>query len=306
MIKLPPGVNLNNLIDDLRTFSWEACETLLYYAQILKDSEYKSNILKNENNDDPVTLADLKVNEIIIKRINEKYNGVNWEILSEENAKISPQYFDNDTEWTWVLDPLDGTKDFIQGTSNYAMHLALNYKKTPYIGIVLIPEKDQLWISDGEKTWCENKAGLELKFNLSKKTDLQEMVLVTSKNHNNESLRNLIKKINFNEVIIMGSIGCKIASLIRGESDIYICLSLPGKSSPKDWDFAAPQSILKAAGGEITNIDNESLSYDFKERGNYNQGGIIVASNNKRNHRNICSLIKQIILRYKIYPISPN
>ena len=45
----------------------------------------------------------------------------------------------------------------------------------------------------------------------------------------------------------------------RGESDIYICLSLPGKSSPKDWDFAAPEAILKAAGGAITNLDNEEL-----------------------------------------------
>ena len=59
----------------------------------------------------------------------------------------------------------------------------------------------------------------------------------------------------------MGSIGCKIASILRGESDIYICLSLPGKSSPKDWDFAAPEAILKTAGGSITNLNNEELVY---------------------------------------------
>ena len=55
-------------------------------------------------------------------------------------------------DWIWVLDPLDGTKDFIQGTGNYAMHLALNYKKNLILGVVLIPEKDELWISNGEKT----------------------------------------------------------------------------------------------------------------------------------------------------------
>ena len=75
-------------------------------------------------------------------------------------------------------------------------------------------------------------------------------------------MKNLIQKINFRKVEIMGSIGCKIASIVRGDSDIYICLSLPGKSSPKDWDFAAPESILKAAGGAITNLDNEEpVSY---------------------------------------------
>ena len=88
MIKLPSGVDINNLIDDLRIFSWEASDILLYYSQILKDSNDKSNILKNNNNKDPVTIADLKVNELIIQRINEKYKNINWEILSEENVKI--------------------------------------------------------------------------------------------------------------------------------------------------------------------------------------------------------------------------
>ena len=87
------------------------------------------------------------------------------------------------------------------------------------------------------------------------------MTIVTSKNHRNETLNNLINKVGFSKVNVMGSIGCKIASIIRGECDIYISLSLPGKSSPKDWDFAAPEAILRAAGGAITNLDNEELSY---------------------------------------------
>ena len=89
----------------------------------------------------------------------------------------------------------------------------------------------------------------------------------------------------------MGSIGCKIASIIRGESDIYICLSLPGKSTPKDWDFAAPEAILRSCGGgSITNLDNEDLIYNKK---NFEQGGIIIASNNKKEHKNICIQIKR-------------
>ena len=153
MLKLPIGVDINNLIDDLRIFSWEACEILLFYSKLIKDLNYKNEIIKSKDNEDPVTLADLKVNELIIQRINEKYKDINWEILSEENVKISSRKCDTDAEWMWVLDPLDGTKDFIQGTGNYAMHLALNYKAKPYLGVVLIPEKDELWIADGEKVW---------------------------------------------------------------------------------------------------------------------------------------------------------
>ena len=199
----------------------------------------------------------------------------------------------------WVLDPLDGTKDFIQGTGNYAMHLSLNYKKKPNIGIVLIPEKDELWFANGEKVWGEKRDGTLIKPNLSKSKSLQNMKLVTSKNHNNETLKKLIQKINFNDVRVMGSIGCKIASIVRGESDFYICLSLPGKSSPKDWDFAAPEAILKASGGAITNLDNEELSYG---KSNFKQEGIIVASNNSLKHARICLEIKEILKKYEIYP----
>ena len=300
MIKLPSELEIKSLIDDLRTFSWEAADVLLYYSKIVKDSKYKSNILENDNSEDPVTIADLRVNELIIQRINEKYKDVDWEILSEENVKIESENCDFREDWMWVLDPLDGTKDFIQGTSNYAMHLALNYKNKPYIGIVLIPEKDQLWISNVEKVWGEKRDGSLIKLNPPNNKNLKEMVLVTSKNHRNETLKNLIKKINFKEVIVMGSIGCKITSIIKGESDIYICLSLPGKSSPKDWDFAAPAAILKSAGGAITNLDNQELTYG---KLNYKQEGIIVASNNNLIHQSICLEIKEIIKKYDLYPL---
>ena len=284
----------------MRNFSWEASEILLYYSRILKDTANKSNILKNADIDNPVTIADLKVNEIIIQRINEKYKDINWEILSEENVKLESDNCNTSADWLWVLDPLDGTKDFIQGTDNYAMHLALNYKKKSYIGIVLIPEKDELWIANGEKVWGEKRDGSIIEPNISKKRSLQEMVLVTSKNHNNEVLKNLIQKINFNDVRVMGSIGCKIASIVRGESDFYICLSLPGNSTPKDWDFAAPEAILKAAGGAITNLDNKELTYGNLK---YEQSGILIASNDKSSHKLICSEIKKIIKKYNIYPL---
>ena len=299
MIELPSGVDINNLIDDIRIFSWQAADILLYYSKLLEDSDGKRNILKNNNEDDPVTLADLKVNEIIISKINEKYKKINWDILSEENVKTS-KTFVTKNDWVWVLDPLDGTKDFIQGTGNYAMHLALNFKQKPFIGFVLIPVKNQLWITDGGETWCEKRDGTKYKPNLLNNKNLQEMTLVTSKNHGNEILRNLIQKINFRKVEIMGSIGCKIASIVRGDSDIYICLSLPGKSSPKDWDFAAPESILKAAGGAITNLDNQELTYG---QTSFQHGGIIVATSNKDNHASICLEIKKIIEDNGLYPL---
>ena len=299
MIKLPIGVDVNNLIDDLINFSWEAADILLTYSDIIKDPNQKFNILKNKNICDPVTLADLEVNDLIIKRINQKYQHVNWEILSEENFKIKNNSCNENVDWLWILDPLDGTKDFIQGTGNFAMHLALNYKQKPFIGVVLIPKKNELWIAHGEKLWCETRNGNIKKKNISQTNILQEMTVVTSKNHRNEKLKDLIYKINFKETIVMGSIGCKVASIIRGESDIYIALSLPGKSAPKDWDFAAPEAVLKAAGGAITNIDNKELVYGKNSLAHH---GVIIASNSKQNHKRVCSQIKEIIQKYGLYP----
>ena len=303
MFKLPIGVDINNLIDDLRVLSWEASDILLKYSKILKSSNYSKEIIKTKSGLDPVTEADLEVNDLIIKRINKKYKEVDWDILSEENVKTENNDFVANSEWIWILDPLDGTKDFIQGTENYAMHLALNYVKNPFIGLVLIPEKGELWITNGRDLWCEKKDGTIEKASLQNQKPLCEMTIVTSKNHKNESLKNLINKVGFKKVNVMGSIGCKIASIIRGECDIYISLSLPGKSSPKDWDFAAPEAILKAAGGAITNLDNEDLSYGNL---NFSQGGIIIASNNKYTHKNICLQIKEIIIQNNLHPLDLN
>ena len=145
------------------------------------------------------------------------------------------------------------------------------------------------------------KDGSIIKASVLNPKPLSEMTIVTSKNHRNASLENLINKVGFRKVNVMGSIGCKIASIVRGESDIYISLSMPGASSPKDWDFAAPEVILRAAGGFITNLDNDELTYG---NSNFEQEGIIIASNNKHTHKNICLQIKEIIIQNNLYPLN--
>ena len=304
MVTLPNGVDINNLIEDLKIYSWQAADILLNYSKKIKNSNIKDEVLKHVDLNNPVTVADLKVNEIMIKNIKKKYSNINWDLLSEENVKLNPNVSEFNSDWLWILDPLDGTKDFIQGTGDYAMHLALNYKGRPYIGIVLIPSKNELWISVGKKVWCEKRENNSFEKYLPKNNKtLKEMSLVTSKNHKNANLNRLIEKINFKKVINMGSIGCKIASIIRGESDIYISLSLPGKSSPRDWDLAAPEAILKAAGGAITRINNQDLLYG---KPNFEQGGIIVASNDNLKHESICLKLREIIQKYEIYPLILN
>jgi len=293
----PEGVDINSLIDDLRLYSWSASDILLKYGQYLKNPKYRNDFIKNKVNNEPVTLADLDVNNLIIKNIRDKYANVSWDILSEESVNNFSKLEIN-SDWLWILDPLDGTKDFIQGTGDFAMHLALNYRNKPIIGIVLIPQRNELWIANGNKVWCENKNGIKKNHNLSHCKSIGDMTVVTSKNHRNKELQTLISNIGFKNSISMGSIGCKIAAILRGEADIYISLSLPGKSAPKDWDFAAPDAILNQAGGYISTLNNKELIYG---QDGYMQKGLIIASNDKKNHETICLEIKDILKRNNFY-----
>ena len=297
-MNLPEGLDIDYLIDDLRRLSWAAANIMLFYSNQCRNEKAKKDLIKTKDNNEPVTLADLEVNDLIINHIREKYQKVNWHLLSEENGIIKFNKEEININWLWVLDPLDGTRDFLQSTGDYALHLALNYKNKPQMGIVLIPQKEELWISNFKNTWCENRSGIKTKAKLSDRREIHSMKVVTSKNHNNQTLKSIIQKIGFQESINMGSVGCKIASILRGESDIYISLSLPGQSSPKDWDFAAPEALLRSAGGSITNIDNKELSYYSS---NFEQKGFIIASNNKDNHKNICEQIKLFLKENKVF-----
>tara|TARA_A100001388_G_scaffold277293_1_gene267862 strand:+ start:1334 stop:2242 length:909 start_codon:yes stop_codon:yes gene_type:complete len=301
VVKLPFGIDINNLIDDLRIFSWEAADILLYYSQEIKKLDQVNNLIRNRDAKNPVTVADLEVNDLILNRMKEKYQNIGWKYLSEENVKINQNDCEIESEWLWILDPLDGTKDFIQGTGDYAMHFALNHNNRPFVGVVLIPDKNELWISNGKNTWCERRDNSKQRIDLNYEKNISEMTVVTSKNHKNLTLKSLIDRIQFKKTIEMGSIGCKIASILRGDSDIYLFLSLPGKSSPKDWDFAAPEAILNAAGGRITYLDDKSLIYG---QTGYEQRGIIIATNNQKRHKEICLQIKEIIEKENILSIN--
>ena len=86
-----------------------------------------------------------------------------------------------------------------------------------------------------------------------------KLVLVSSKNHQQSILKNLLSTLCFAETKKIGSVGCKVASILRGEADVYISLS--GKTSPKDWDMAAPHALIEAAGGIFSHADGTNLIY---------------------------------------------
>ena len=292
MICLPKDVDLSELLESIKILGWDVSEILSSYNQNIKNPEEFQKKLKIINyKTGPVTAADIEINNFIKNRINKLFPLADWDFLSEEDIK-SNEKKEFTSKWLWLIDPLDGTKDFIGQTGEYAVHLALLYEKVPIFSIVPIPCENQLWIyQKGKGTWCENKKmGIEI-FKQTNQKSLSKITILTSKSHVHSSFELLLEKLRPKEVIGMGSVGYKISSILRGTGDVYISYSLPNKSCPKDWDIVAPLSLIRGAGGYFTDIYGNDLNFLHR---NFDQKGILVASINQ-NHQNICNKILNIV-----------
>ena len=289
MICLPDNIKSKELLNTIRELSWNAAKIFRSYNQQIKNSK-KLNIKNFDTG--PVTAADIEINELIKSTIKIKYPFQQWEFLSEEDKKLNKNRIFK-SKWVWIIDPLDGTKDFIKQTGEYAMHLALTYKKELILGIVLIPQKNQLWISlKGGGTWFENEDSLKGYPIIKKNKKLKELTILTSKSHVHQKFQSILEKINPKEIKGMGSIGYKISSILRGDGDLYISYAFPEGTCPQDWDMAAPYGLIKEAGGYFTDINGEDLMF-LKEE-NYDQSGLLIASMNS-NHLEICKKISKLI-----------
>ncbi len=284
---LPEGVDLNKLLNLLRKLSWGAADILMAYARGEKPPHgFSSELDVKESVDGPVSAADLAVNRWLLEGLKSEFPFASWELLSEETAKgelIDGKTFE--AEWLWILDPLDGTKDFLAGTGEYAVHLALVKGHQPVFGVVLIPEREELWVGMlGRDAWCENRNGYKKSFGFSKRIALNDLIMVASRSHRDSRLEKLITKMGIGSEKSIGSVGCKVASILRGEADFYISLS--GKTAPKDWDMAAPEALLRSAGGLFTHADLSPLVYNS---GDLNQTGCLIASHGL-NHDLLCKI----------------
>ena len=117
----------------------------------------------------------------------------------------------------------------------------------------------------------------------SARAALSELTLVASRSHRDQRLEQLIDALQLGGSKAVGSVGCKVATILRGETDLYVSLS--GKSAPKDWDMAAPEAVLLAAGGAFTHADGRALLYNT---GDVRQAGCLIASHGKA-HAELCA-----------------
>jgi 3'(2'), 5'-bisphosphate nucleotidase len=277
---------LEEILAIARSVGWGASYILRsYYQGKIKNG----NLEITAKPDGPVTAADLAVNHYILDRLQANLGNQEFAYISEETYK-SQQDGQLPQSWVWIIDPLDGTRDFIDKTGEYAIHIALVKDSRPVLAVVACPEAEKLYYATtGGGTFVETRDGKVTPVRVSGQDKIEDLTVVVSRTHRDERFNYLLQQLPCQKQKYVGSIGCKIVTIIEQQADIYISLS--GKSAPKDWDMAAPELILTEAGGNFTHFDGTPLLYN---QGDVNQWGGLLASNGMY-HAKLCATSERIL-----------
>ncbi len=229
-------------------------------------------IMEHYNNDSevnfkkdksPLTNADLQSNKFItneLSLLNDKIP-----ILSEESLIA----WNKRKTWNtyWLVDPLDGTKEFINKNGEFTVNIALIKNNEPILGVIYVPAISLLYFAQRNKgsykiSCSKNLSSLErsirLNVNMKKKSD--KIIIIGSRSHSNEKFNKWVKENFVNYDIIQKGSSLKLCEIAEGAADIY-----PRFGYTSEWDIAAGQIILEEAGGSILNLNNEKLFYNIKE-----------------------------------------
>ena len=228
-----------SLID---TFNVAGKKSIELYNKGLKIEFKKDN--------SPVSNGDLIVNELITRKILEITPNI--PIISEETVNLNIK---NKSKIFWLIDPIDGTKEYIAGKDEYTLNAALIIDKIPILGLVGVPKKNRLFFSygPGESYLIENN--VTKKINCAKQKPKNKIVALSSLLKPPDIILNKLKKFNVNSIVKMAS-SYKFCVIATGEYDIYAA-----KERANEWDYAAGHAIAQNAGAIIKTLDGKPFLY---------------------------------------------
>ncbi len=221
-------------------------ETLKYFDESGFDAS------KAKDDGSPVTIADHAAEEIIEKALYEILPAV--PVVGEELAAAGRIPEIGGSEYFWLVDPLDGTKEFISGSGDYTVNIALLYKGDPVLGVVYSPVNGELYAGCGEGTairWLED-TNKEKSIHV-RKPPPGGLTVVASLNHaNDKKLEDFLREYKVEKLVKRGS-SLKICAVASGKADLY-----PRLGPTCEWDTAAGDAVLRAAGGYVMTLDNHA------------------------------------------------
>ena len=204
--------------------------------------------IKEDNS--PVSNGDLKVNEIITGKIRELTPNI--PIISEETVDVKKK---NKEKVFWLIDPIDGTKEYISGKDEYTLNAALVIDTIPAVGLVGVPKKNRLFLSYGmgDSYLIENNK--KIKNTCLKKTPKNEVIAVSSALEPPIEIKKKLEKYNVTSIVKVAS-SYKFCVIANGEFDIYAA-----KDRANEWDYAAGHAVAEHAGAIITTLDDMPFLY---------------------------------------------
>ncbi len=215
----------------------------------------------------PVTDADLASEKVIMSGLKKS----NIPVLSEESKDDRVRL---EKERVWILDPLDGTLDFLQRTGEFSIMLGLVENERPVFGVVYAPSLGKLYFAEkGKKAYLEEK-GTTKKLSVSGVGSLKESTFVMSRNHLSNKEKEFIKTKKIKEASFIGSVGVKLGLIAEGRAEGYMNIS----NKTFEWDICASDIILHEAGGKVTDLNEKEFKYN--RTNTRNERGIL-ATNGK-------------------------
>jgi len=237
--------------------------------EILEIYENQSGLRTYKKRDSsPVTEADFLSQKIILKGL-KKYG---WKILSEETEDDLSRLGEDKI---WIVDPLDGTREFLDKKGEFSVMVGLVVRGEPVLGVVYKPCGGKIYFAEkGKGAYLKENGKDPVKLEVSSTSSLSEAHLLVTRSHFDGLEKKFVQNCRPKKVTPMGSIGVKLGQIAEGKADCYVTLS----NKTSEWDICAPEIILKEAGGKVTDLKGENFVYNRKEVKNLNG---IVASNGK-------------------------
>ena len=240
-------INIKEIVEEL-------INTFLKAGQI--SLELRNKGLKKEIKSDntPVSNGDLEVNRIITEKIIKLTPAI--PIISEETSENKTK---KNLEDFWLIDPIDGTSDYINNLEEFTINAGLIMNRKPVAGLINAPAKKRMFYSYGENLAFELINGNSIKLDNSKNFDKNEIKFVSYSNNIKPEIDNIYKKLNVKKFVRMKS-SLKFCVIASGEYDGYV-------AEPRacEWDIAAGHAILEHSGGNVSDFNGNEILYGKKD-----------------------------------------
>jgi len=246
--------------DEIARIARSAGRILLRYFGSSTPVEWKSP-------GDPVTRADREASDFIVGKLRRLFpdDGILSEEMPDQASRLSRSR-------VWMVDPMDGTREFIAGREEFAVMIGLVTASRPTLGVIYHPSADKLYVaSRGNGAFLENE-GRRGPLHVSSESVASRMVIAVSRSHRSARVDRIAAQVGITEQIRLGSVGLKVGLMCEGRAHLYIHAG----NQTHLWDTCAPEAILLEAGGNLTDLAGKPLAYSGPQLRNPNG---VIASN---------------------------